>query len=93
MMHSHLAMPRGGYLKEVLHIFDHLKKHHSAEMVFDPSDRDLDMSKFPKKDWSYSIYFTPSEELKELLTSNMTISWGKYFTIPVFLTLITLEIV
>ena len=84
MMSSHLAMPREGHLKEVLHIFAHLKKHHNAEMVFDPSVPDLDMSKFPKEDWSYSIYSTPGEELKELLSLNMPIPLGRYFAIRVF---------
>jgi hypothetical protein len=34
MMSSHLALPRKGHLKEVLHIFAYLKKHHNLEMVF-----------------------------------------------------------
>ena len=36
MMSSHLALPREGHLSEVYHIFTYLKKHHNAEMVFDP---------------------------------------------------------
>ena len=38
MMSSHMAMPRQGHLDQVLHIFGHLKKYYSTEMVFDPSD-------------------------------------------------------
>ena len=49
MMSSHLALPREGHFKEVLHIFAHLKKHHNAEMVFDPSEPVVDMSKFLMK--------------------------------------------
>ena len=32
-------------------------------MVFDPSEPDLDMSDFPREDWSLSIYGDVSEEL------------------------------
>ena len=53
-------------------------------MVLDPNVPDLDTSKFPKEDWSYSIYSTPGEELKELLPSNVPIPLGKYSTIHVF---------
>lgn len=43
MMSSHLALPRKGHLEEVLHIFAYLKKHHNAEMVFDPTRCDLEV--------------------------------------------------
>ena len=39
MMSLHLALPREG--------FAYLKKHHNAEMVFDPSASELDESLFP----------------------------------------------
>ena len=38
MMSLHLAFPREGHLKKVLHMFAHLKKCHNSELVFDPSD-------------------------------------------------------
>ena len=38
MMSSHLAMPRKGHLDQVLHIFAYLRKYHSTELVYDPSD-------------------------------------------------------
>ncbi|KAL7528322.1 hypothetical protein ACHAXR_005938, partial [Thalassiosira sp. AJA248-18] len=84
MMSSHLALPREGHLKEVLHIFAHLKKHHNAEMVFDPSEPEVDLSLFPKEDWSYSIYSTPGSELKEELPADMPDPLGKQFTMRVF---------
>ena len=56
MMSSHLALPREGHLKEVLHIFAHLKKHHNAEIVFDPSVPEIDLNLFPREDWGFSIY-------------------------------------
>ena len=63
MMSSHLALPRKGHLKELFHIFGYLKKHHNSEMPFDPSRPDIDMGKFPRQDWSRSIYGEPEEEL------------------------------
>ena len=43
MLSSHLAMPREGNFQELLHIFFYLKKHMNSEMVFDPSDPDVNM--------------------------------------------------
>jgi hypothetical protein len=82
MMSSHLALPRQGHLKEVLHIFAYLKKHHNAEMVFDPSEVEFDRSDFPRKDWSYSIYTgTDGDVLKEELPPDMPMPKGRGFTI------------
>ncbi len=64
MMSSHLVMPREGHLAQVYHIFAYLKKHHNAEMVFDPSEPDIDMSLFERKDWTTSeMSFSMKEEL------------------------------
>ena len=48
MMSSHLALPREGHLEAVFHMFEYLKKNHNSEMVFDPSEPDIDMSDFPR---------------------------------------------
>jgi len=63
MMSSHLALPRKGHLDGLLHMFAYLKTHHNSEMVFDPSEPDLDMTSFPREDWSLSIYGDVAEEL------------------------------
>ena len=55
MLSSHLALPREGHFQEILHIFAYLKKHMNSDMVFDPSDPDIDMDSFRRQDWSYSI--------------------------------------
>ena len=81
MMSSHLALPREGHMKEVLHIFGHLKKHHNAKMAFDPSVPDVELDKFPREDWNYSIYSSPGEDLKEELPAEMPEPLGKHFTI------------
>ena len=54
MMLSHLALPRIGHLKQVLHIFGYLKQHHNAEIVFDPSDPVVDENLFERRDWASS---------------------------------------
>jgi hypothetical protein len=63
MMSSHLALPRRGHLHALFHIFSYLNSHHNAEMVFDPSDPDIDLADFPREDWSRSIYGNAGEEL------------------------------
>ena len=50
MMSSHLALPREGHLKEVLHMFAHLKKYHNSELVFDPSDSPIEEGLFDRQD-------------------------------------------
>lgn len=66
MMSSHLAMPREGHLEQLYHIFAYLKKHHNAEMVFDPSDPVIDRTKFERRDWTTSeMGFKLSEELPQ----------------------------
>ena len=49
-------------------MFSYLKSHHNSEMVFDPSDPDVDMSDFEEQDWSSTVYATA---LKEELPPNM----------------------
>ena len=43
MMASMMALPREGHLNTLLHIFGHLKTHHNAELVLDPSVPDFDV--------------------------------------------------
>ena len=50
MMASHMAMPREGHLRQVLHIFSYLKKFHNTELVFDLSDRAMDPSLYQRRD-------------------------------------------
>ena len=65
-------------------IFAYLKKHHNAEMVFDPTEVDIDMNDFPKQDWTYSTYHHELEELKKELPPNMPLPLGRGFQIRVY---------
>ena len=49
-MSSQLALPREGHLEQVFHMFGYLKSHHNAEMVFDPSEPEIDHSLFERQD-------------------------------------------
>ena len=71
ILSSHLAMAREVHMQEILHVFVYLKKHMNTEMVFDPSDPEIDMNSFQRQDWGYSIYSSPGEELKEELPPTM----------------------
>jgi hypothetical protein len=63
MMSSHLALPRAGHLEELFHIFGYLDKHHNAEMVFDPTEPEVDEDDFKRRDWGNSIYGDVEEEM------------------------------
>ena len=68
-------------LQRVYHIFAYLKKHHNAELVFDPTDPVIDMSLFERKDWTTSEM---SQCLKEVLPENMPRPRGLGFIMRAF---------
>ena len=78
MLSSHLVLPRQGHLEQVLHIFAYLDKYHNTEMVFDPSDPDIDESIFERKDWSSSEF---GNNLKEMIPENMLVPRGIGFIV------------
>ncbi len=80
MMSSHLCLPRKGHMEQVLHIFGYLKKHHNAEMPFDPTVPAIDKSRFVRQDWSHSVY----GEMKEELPTKMPKPRGQGFTMRVY---------
>ena len=64
MMASHMALPRQGHLDQLFHIFAFLKYHHNSEMVFDPSEPNIDYdSLFPKESWKDTVYGIGVEEI------------------------------
>ena len=81
LLSSHLALPRKGHLEAIFHIFGYLDKHHNSEMVFDPSEPEIDMTVFNRKDWSTSESgFTLYEDLPQ----NMPEARGFGFTMRAF---------
>ena len=79
MMSSHLALPREGHLAQLFHMFLYLKKYHNTEMVFDPSEPDIDEVEFEKEDWSSSEF--GHIQGKEELPPNMPTPRGLGFRI------------
>jgi len=62
MMASCMALPREGHLKQLFHMFSYLKNKHNSEMVFDPSDPEIDELLFQKEDWTNTVYGSCSED-------------------------------
>jgi hypothetical protein len=81
MLSSHLALPREGHLAQLYHMFGYLKAHHNAEMVFDPSEPDIDPSQFERRDWTTSEV---TEDLEEPLPPNMPEPRGFGFTMRAY---------
>ena len=77
---SMMALPRTNHLNAVYHMFSFLKNNHNGVMVFDPTEPDLDLSQFPKEDWSASAY----GECKEELPTNAPEPRGNGFTMRAF---------
>ena len=63
MLASCMVLPRKGQLEQLYHIFGYLKLNHNSEMVFDPSEPDINESSFEREDWSHSVYGEKSEEI------------------------------
>eukprot|EP00957_Ditylum_brightwellii_P126178 9619973-Ditylum_brightwellii.AAC.1 len=74
MMSSHLVMPREGHMAEVFRIFVHLRKYHNTELVFDPSNHEVDEPAFEQRDWISSEF--GYVQGKEEILSNITESKG-----------------
>ena len=51
MLASQPALSQEGHLEEVFHIFEYLKGHNNARMVFDPTYPTPDMPMFQEHDW------------------------------------------
>ena len=81
LMSSHMALPRTGHLEQLFHIFGYLKIHHNSEMVFDPSEPEVDRSLFERQDWSSTVY---GNDLKEELPGNMPQPRGQGFTMSAY---------
>ena len=81
MLSSQLALPRRGHLDQVLHIFAYLKKYHNSEMVFDPTEPNIDKTLFEERDWTATEF---GLSLTEDLPTNMPTPLGSGFTIRAF---------
>ena len=80
MLTSFMASPRQGHLDQVFHIFGSLKAKHNSEMIFDPTEPDINESDFPKEDWSSSVY----NRVKGILPPNAPEHRGNGFIIRAY---------
>ena len=55
-LESMMAYSHEVHIKELFHMFDLLKVDHNILVVFDPTDPDIDLSKFPREDWQATAY-------------------------------------
>ena len=58
---SMMVLPHEGHLDAVFHMFAFLKRKHNGVIVFDPTEPEININKFPREDWSA----TPYGECKE----------------------------
>ena len=65
-------------MKEVLHIFSYLSKYSDTELIFDPSEPQIDEDLFQRKGWTCSEFGHISGE--EDLLPNMPTPRGMGFT-------------
>ena len=75
-----MALLRDGNIDSVFHMFAFLKRKHNGVMVFDPTEPEIDINKFPREDWSA----TPYGECKEEIPSNAPETRGIAFTMRAF---------
>ena len=71
-------------------MLSYLKKHQNSDILFDPTDPDVDMTNFQNEDWGLSIYGNVKQEMppivsfSELGTGNMPDPRGQGFAITVY---------
>ena len=81
LLSSHMALPREGHLLQLYQVFAYLKSHHNFEMVFDPSELEIDRSLFVRQDWAATVY---GDSLEEELPVNMPESRSQGFIINAY---------
>ena len=77
---SMMAMPREGHLNVVFQMFAFLKGKHNGIMVFDPTEPDIDETKFLKQDWLATVY----GDCKEIIPEDAPKPQGIGFTLQAF---------
>ena len=53
-MASMMVMQIEGYLELIFHMFTYFRIKHNSSMVFDPTEPEIDDSRFVREDWSAS---------------------------------------
>ena len=72
MLVSHLALPREGHLKAVLHVLLYLREKHNSRLALDPTYMEIYHDSFKKHKW-VEFY----DNIKEEITTDMPETRGK----------------
>ena len=80
MMASFMVAPRQGHLNQLYHIFAYLKNKHNCEMVFNPTEPDINTSDFQLEDWSCSVY----NGVQEKVPTNAPTPCGRGFILRAY---------
>ena len=71
-------------------MLSYLKKHQNSQMLFDPTEPDVDMDEFHREDWGLIIYGDVKEDMLPIVsfdesgTDDMTDTRGQGFTMTVY---------
>ena len=79
LMSAHLALPRQGHLKKVIHIFGYIKSHKKNRLMFDSDDSHISDKRFKYYDW-FEFY----KDAEEAIPSDMTEARGLPMSTSVF---------
>jgi len=63
VMASCMALPRRGHLDQLYHMFGYLRNNHNTELVFDPTEPEIDKSAFVTEEWKDTVYGNKKETL------------------------------
>ena len=62
-MASVMALPHEGHLTAVFQMFSFLMRKHNLVTVFDPTEPEINKTKFPTEDWSATPYGPCKEDV------------------------------
>ena len=79
LLSKHLALPREGYLEQVIHVVWYLKSHKKMNLCFD--SRYPKVSEFCFKEYGWFDFY---REAKELISPNKPEEQGKHMVITCF---------
>ena len=62
-----MSIPCRGHLDQLFHVFVFLRNNYNTEMVFDPSEPEIDQACFEQVDWYNTVYGDCSEGIPQNL--------------------------
>ena len=90
MISYHLALTKRGNLEILFNMISYIKKHQNSEILFDPTEPDVDMTDFQREDWGLIINGNVKDDMPPIVsfnesgTGDMPEPRGQGFTITVY---------